>query len=226
MKTIAAIACKGGSGKTTIATHLAIAAHLRGLRTLLVDTDPQGSSCEVLGARTVEGPQFLRCSAQGLLKVQIAAVEADCEALVIDTPAGAEDDLGHALALSDFSLLVLRPTFLDLTAAVRTVEIVRRLRKPTMIVLNQAPTAREGAEPPSVLRALRALQVMRVPAVPAIIRARQAYQRALELGRSVEELSMDPAAAREIAELWAFVHRFTFGRPARPSSEDGLRAHG
>ena len=35
MRTIAVIARKGGSGKTTIATHLALAAHLRGYKTLL-----------------------------------------------------------------------------------------------------------------------------------------------------------------------------------------------
>jgi chromosome partitioning protein len=215
MRTIATIACKGGSGKTTIATHLAIGAHLRGLSTTLADSDPQGSSYEVLRARRGEGPAFTRSSGPGLLRVQVTAVEAGCDALIIDTPAGAEEDLGHALALSDLSIMVLRPTFLDLAAAVRTVEIVRRLRKPALILLNQAAVAREGVEPPSVVRALKALEVMRLPVVPAIIRARQAYQSALETGRSVEELGADPAAAREMGELWAFVERFAFGRCAR-----------
>ncbi len=52
MRNIAVIARKGGSGKTTVAVQLALAAHLRGLRTVLADTDPQGSSLEVLKART------------------------------------------------------------------------------------------------------------------------------------------------------------------------------
>jgi chromosome partitioning protein len=212
MRTIAAIACKGGSGKTTIATHLAIGAHLRGLSATLADSDPQGSSHEVLRARRASGPAFSRCPAPGLYRAQVAAVEAGCRALIIDTPAGAEEELGHALALADLSLIVLRPTFLDLAAAVRTVEIVRRLRKPALILLNQAPVAREGVEPPSVVKALKALEVMRLPVVPAIIRARQAYQSALESGRSVEELGAEPAAAREMGQLWAFVERFAFGR--------------
>ena len=51
MKTIAVIARKGGSGKTTVAVHLALAAHRAGLATVLADTDPQGSATEVLKAR-------------------------------------------------------------------------------------------------------------------------------------------------------------------------------
>ena len=56
LRTIAVVALKGGSGKTTIASHLALAAHLRGLDTLVVDTDPQRSTTEVLGARAASGP--------------------------------------------------------------------------------------------------------------------------------------------------------------------------
>src|SRR5580700_10801206 len=56
MRTIAIIARKGGSGKTTVAVHMAIAAHLRGRRTLLADSDPQRSSSIVLKARRDAGP--------------------------------------------------------------------------------------------------------------------------------------------------------------------------
>lgn len=44
MKTIAIAVQKGGSGKTTIAVHLAVAAQQAGLRVALADTDPQGSA--------------------------------------------------------------------------------------------------------------------------------------------------------------------------------------
>ncbi|HEY5070733.1 MAG TPA: AAA family ATPase [Caulobacteraceae bacterium] len=226
MRTIAAIACKGGSGKTTIATHLAIGAHLRGRKTLLADTDPQGSSAEVLRARRGGGPACVACGAAGLLNVQVAAVQTRCEVLIIDTPAGAEEELGHALALCDLSLLILRPTFLDLAAAVRTAQIVRRLRKPALIVLNQAPVARAGVQPPSVVRALRALQLMRLPVAPVIIRSRQAYQTALESGRSVEEMAAEPVAAREAEEFFAFVDRFAFAAPAGDPALARMRALG
>lgn len=44
MKTIAVLNQKGGSGKTTVATHLARALQLAGYSVLLIDSDPQGSS--------------------------------------------------------------------------------------------------------------------------------------------------------------------------------------
>ena|SRR5437660_433783 len=44
MQVIAVLNQKGGSGKTTIATHLARALQLDGHDVLLVDSDPQGSA--------------------------------------------------------------------------------------------------------------------------------------------------------------------------------------
>ena len=215
MRTIATIACKGGPGKTTLATHLAIGAWRRGRRVLLADSDPQGSSADALAGRPGEGPAVLRCALSGLPEIQFAAARARTEVLVLDTPAGAAEELGCALAVSDLCLIVVRPTFLDLAASARTVEIVRRLRKPAMMVMNQAPVAREGIEPPAVAKALRALELMRLPVAPAIIRARQAWQSALETGRSVEEMFPGTPAARECAELVAFVERFALGAQER-----------
>ena len=212
MRTIAVIARKGGSGKTTIATHVAIAAHNRGLKTLVADTDPQRSAIEVLKARRGDGPERMDSSGPKLFALQVAAMRQGPDAMVIDTPAGSEEEVAHAIVLADLSLLILRPTFLDLAAAVRTVDVVRRLRKPAMIVLNQAPAPRGGQEPPSVRKALQALRLMRLPVAPTIIRARSSYQSALETGRSAEELSFDPAAAQEVREFWRYLERFAFSR--------------
>ena len=137
------------------------------------------------------------------------------DALVIDTAAGAVEDIGHAIVLADLSLLVVRPTLLDIAATVRTVDIIRRLKKPALVVVNQAPPSRDGVEPPVVKRALRALEYMRLPIVPTIVRSRAIYQSSIETGRSAEEC-FDVSASREIAALWAFVERFAYGKASTP----------
>ena len=213
MRTIAVIARKGGSGKTTVAVHMAIAAHLRGYRTLVADSDPQRSSSTVLRGRTGPGPAYIETSGPQLFGVQASAVRAGVGALIIDTAAGAEDELAHAIVLADLSLLVIRPTFLDFAAAIRTVEVLRRLRRAGVIVLNQAPVSRAGAEPPLVKKAQEALRLMRLPVAPTILRARTAYQSALETGASAEETAPGSVAAQEVADLWAYVARLTFGVP-------------
>ena len=204
MRTVAVIALKGGSGKTTVATHLALAAHLRGVDTQVIDIDPQRSAENILSSRPVSGPQCVIGSGPTLMAAQFAALGLQKRLLIIDTQAGAVEDVGEAIVLADFTVLVVRPTLIDLSGLARSLMMVRRLGKPSTVVVNQAPFAREGIEPPLVKRALRGLEYMKAPVAPVILRARSIYQTALETGRSVEE-STDAAAAREVATLWAFV---------------------
>jgi chromosome partitioning protein len=219
MRTIAVIARKGGSGKTTLAVHIALAAHLRGRKVLLADADAQRSAVEVLRARQGPGPEVVETSGSKLFALQLSAVRNEYDTMIIDTPAVLEDELSHSIVVSDLSLLVIRPTFLDIAAALRTAEVIRRLRKPGLIVLNQAPVPREGVEPPAVKRAIEALRLMRLPVAPLILRARANYQSVLESGRSVEEQDAANPAAREMSALWGFIERLVYGKPAGARTE-------
>ena len=214
MRTIAVIARKGGSGKSTVALHMAIAAHLRGRQALVADTDAQRSATHVLKGRRGSGPDLAETSGAKLFALQLASVRAGVEVMVVDTPAVVEEEISYAVVAADLCLVVIRPTFLDLAAAVQTAEIVRRLRKPALVVMNQAPSARAGVETPTVKRALEALLMLRLPVIPSLLRARASYQSAFETGRSVEELDPEAEAAREVADLWTFVEAFLFGRQA------------
>jgi len=201
VRTLAVIALKGGSGKTTLAAHLALAAHLRGVDAMLVDTDPQRSASEILAARTAPGPAFIASTGSQLMAAQFAAVGLKKQLLIVDTAAGAVEDVSEALVLSDLAVLVVRPTLIDLSGLARSLSLVRRLGKPSLVVVNQAPFAREGIEPPLVKRVLRGLDYMRASWSPTILRLRTIYQTALETGRSAEEMS-DAAAAQDIAAVW------------------------
>ena len=201
---MAVIALKGGSGKTTIAMHLALAAHLRGFDVLVADIDPQRSAENILSSRAAPGPPCVAAPGAALMSAKFAALSQRRELFFIDTPAGALEEVGEAVVLADYAVLVVRPTLIDLSALARTLQLVRRLAKPYTVVVSQAPAAREGVEAPLVKRALRGLDYMKVPVAPVIVRARSVYQTALETGRSAEETS-DTAAAAEIAALWGFL---------------------
>jgi chromosome partitioning protein len=204
LRTVAVIALKGGSGKTTVAAHLALAAHLRGVDTLVVDIDPQRSIEQVLGARGADGPSCIATTGGKLMAAQFAAIGLRKQLLIIDTPAGVLEDVSEAIVLADFAVMVVRPTLIDISGLARTLMMVRRLGKPSTVVVSQAPAAREQVEAPLVKRALRGLDYMKAPLAPVIVRSRSIYQTALETGRSAEE-SSDRAAAAEIAALWAHV---------------------
>ena len=224
MRTVAVIALKGGSGKTTVATHLALAAHLRDVATLVVDLDPQRSAKGVLSARETTGPDYVASSGAELMAAKFAALGLGKQLLVIDTPAGAVEDVSEAIVLADLAVLVARPTLLDLAGLAPTLSIVRRLGKPAVVVVNQAPVARGAVESPLVKRALRGLEYLQAAVAPVIVRSRTIYQTALETGRSAEE-SPDAAAAREIAALWDFIEGELIGAAMDDPPAD-LRAEG
>jgi|HubBroStandDraft_1064217.scaffolds.fasta_scaffold45693_4 chromosome partitioning protein len=205
MRTIAVVARKGGSGKTTLSVHLAIAGHLRGLRTMLADADPQRSASEALKARMIPGPKRVETTGPKLFALQDLARRVGHELFVIDTPCSPEQDVASAMVIADLVLIVVRPTFLDIAAAVRTIDTARRLGRPAQIVLNQAFSTRAGKEPVSVQKALEALRFTGMPVCPQVVRSRALLQSALATGRSVEEFGPSPAE-EEMAALWRYVN--------------------
>lgn len=155
-------------------------------------------------ARETPGPAYVESSGRNVLAAQFAALAERKDLLIVDTAAGAVEAVGEAVVVADFVLMVARPTLIDLSGLARTLMLVRRLGKPSAVVVNQAPVTRENVEAPLVRRAMKGLDYMKADVAPAILRSRAIYQVALERGRSVEE-SSDRAAAAEVAALWDYV---------------------
>src|SRR5580693_2159889 len=130
MKTIVVTSQKGGSGKTTLAAHLAVEAeHAGDGPAWLIDTDKQGTLSLWHERRESEQPQradvpFSRL-AQGLQVLQGNGA-AWC---FIDTPPTISDQSEAVLALADLVIIPVRPSPADLWAVSETVALVKAADK-------------------------------------------------------------------------------------------------
>ena len=69
MKTLAILSRKGGTGKTTLAVHLSVAATLAGHTTVLIDLDPQASACKWSDIRQSDAPVVISAHESRLSEV-------------------------------------------------------------------------------------------------------------------------------------------------------------
>jgi chromosome partitioning protein len=202
MRTICILSRKGGTGKTTICTSMALAAYLRGQKILLADVDPQQSSHYSLTARQHAGPGVEATCGGKLFTMKASAQLRDVDALLIDTPAGLDAAVYQAVQIADFCLIVTRPNYLDLAAALTTINMLRQLTKPALIVINQASPTREGLEASATTKAREALRFAKCPVAQTVLCHRLAFARATALGQSVEETDPKSLAAKEVSALW------------------------
>lgn len=228
MKTLAVVSRKGGAGKTTAAVNLVMAARAAGLRAMLADADPQRSAHEVLKGRDDAASLLVETSASKLFALAEASRRAGVQLLVIDTPATPEADVATAAKVADLCLAVARPTYLDLAATVRSVDVIQRLGREGLILLNQCAAPRAGIEPPSVIKAFDALRFAKLPVASTVLRSRMVYQTAFTQARSVLEIDAQGAAANEVRALFGDVWTRLGGAPpaVMHTANDDLRAPG
>ena len=202
MHIIAVASQKGGSGKTTLAGHLAVAADRSGAGPVaLVDTDPQGSLSEWWNARQAETPLFAR-TASSRLGADIERMrELGIELLIIDTPPAIEATIEEVIRQVDLVIIPARPSPHDLRAAGATVDMVERLGKPLIFALNGAtPRARITNEAVMALSQHGTL-------APVVIHHRTGFAASMIDGRTVMEIAGDERSASEVMQLWDYLAR-------------------
>lgn len=210
MKVLGLLSRKGGSGKTTLAVHLAVAAQAGGRRVLLIDLDPQGSAAAWWRARTAETPEMEAATPDKLPGLLDAARHAGVDLVVVDTRPSVEADAAQVAALSDFVLIPTRPAILDLRAVLATLDIVKGSTDRAALVLNACPPARGVGEASATTDARKALKAFGVAVAPATIVQRAALSHALVAGMTATETDPGGKAAKDIRALWRFVEKDLF----------------
>ena len=198
MNTIAIVSQKGGAGKTTLAVHLATAAHLSGIEAAILDLDQQATA-EAWGEwRDDEPPQVIPAKAATLAKQLERIRQAGAGLVVIDTPGAADQAARGAAEIADIILIPCRPVGFDLHAIEQSAGLVRASGKPGFVVFNSvSPSARTIREDAAEIVKRYGLTV-----APVWLAERAAYRRSVEQGRTVQESEPDSKAAEEIAALW------------------------
>ena len=202
MKVVSLLSRKGGSGKSTLSLHWAVEAEQAGRRVVLADMDVQGSCSSWFAKRPAQTPLLIQ-SQPGTIEEHISACRADGIDLVfIDTPPDIDTKAVHAARVSDLVVIPTRPSVLDLEAIGGTVELLRGIGKPAVVILNQAP-ARSGVTE----EARTALAGYGLPICPVAILNRIALSRALIDGRVAKEIEAEGKAAAEILGSWQWIQQ-------------------
>ena len=221
MKVVAFASQKGGSGKTTLAAHLAVEAERAGAGPIaLMDADPQGSLTDWWNEREATVPLFARTSIARLAEHVREMQEKGIKLLVIDTPPAITSTIGHVINVADLVIIPTRPSPHDLRAVGGTVDIAERLDKPLIFVVN-------GAHPRARITTEAAISLSQHGAVAdTVIHQRTDYASSMIDGRTVMEISTRSRSPQEIVDFWLYVKRRVFGRPMRSRASRAPRSAG
>lgn len=210
MKTLVILAQKGGSGKTTLAVHMAVCAARQKRRTALIDIDPQGSAFNWNESRD-EGRKLDAAKAEaGQIPALLQqAKDGGIDLAIIDTAPHSDSAAVIAAQYADLVLIPCRPARFDLDAIASTVQIATVAKKSAAVVINAAPRGKLAKE------ARVALERQGITVIDTVLHQRVAYSHAVIDGRSVHEYEPNGKAAAEIDELYNHITRLLGYRQAR-----------
>lgn len=203
MKTVAILSQKGGTGKTTLAVHLAVAAERRDVAVAVLDLDPQASAADWKDSRAGESPSVTSIQSSRLGKALEVAESAGAALVVIDSAPHSADAAVAAAEVADLILIPCRAGILDLRAIATTARIVKVTGKPAFVILNAAP----NRAPRLMEDAIAAVQQHGLAVAPVVIHQRSAYAHSLTAGQTAEEYEPEGKAAEEIGELFAWLRK-------------------
>lgn len=200
MYKVAIISRKGGTGKTTFAVHLGVAAMQAGFKTVVIDLDSQPSATIWYDLRNDDDLTVVSAHASRLKQVLHTAERHGAEFVIIDTSAKMGDDAEAAAAVADLALIPCRPGLFDLQSISLTVKIANNASVPAHVVFN-------CVDPRSIMfqNVRQSVEIYDVKCVPVMIGDYVAFKYPLIDGRTAQEFYPDSKPASQINALFKYV---------------------
>ncbi|MFI0477798.1 MAG: AAA family ATPase [Candidatus Rhabdochlamydia sp.] len=202
---------KGGTGKTTIATNLAVIRAAEGKKLLLVDADEQRSTVMWANQRDMLGidTKWTTVSFEGkALRSQLLRMKDDYDDIIIDVGGRETTSLRASLSIADVCVVPFKPRSLDIWTLGNVKAVVSEMKpaNPNLKVyafLNQADS--KGSDNEGSLSILEECE--EIKCIPLIVGCRKAFANAASDGLSVTEMKVqDKKAIQEINSLYDFIY--------------------
>ena len=202
---------KGGSGKTTIATNLAVMRAASGKKLLLVDADEQKSSSVFANQRDVLDiePKWSTIQLAGQsLHSQVSRLKGDYDDVIIDVGGRDTTSQRSALSIADIYLVPFKPRSYDVWTLgdVKTIIREMRLANPKLkafAFINQAdPKGSDNEDAFSILRECEEFQCIKLT-----VGNRKTFGNSSSDGVGVIEVKHpDKKAVQEITDLYEYIY--------------------
>ena len=199
MKTLAFLSHKGGTGKSSLSIHLAVAAQSTGLEVLLVDLDHySGTVAEWASVRTGNQPLAVTAQFSDIKALHQQANDEDFDLLILDCPPYLNAETQQISDLADMTLLPVSPRFTEISTLPRDLGLVQ---KPFFVVLNSCTTGIAGEASFKTEQVRKVLEENRIPVSPVHITRLEAFTDALSYGQGVTEYQQTGQAAKQVSAL-------------------------
>jgi chromosome partitioning protein len=207
MHTIVLATQKGGTGKSSLAIGLAVAAIQHGQVVRMIETDRQGTLGNWRRRRPHAEPLVETITGAGEMERRLHVFDRSGVTLtVIDTAGGLNPMTTAAIRSADLCLIPARPSLLDIEATAPTLSNIRAFDRPFAFVLSQTPLRSHRTDAAETLLddAATALDLSGLVAQPYIT-LRNEHQDALGRGLAVTEHAPTGRSAEEMRCLWQWV---------------------
>lgn len=199
MITIAVVNGKGGVGKSTLASALAVRASKESKRVAMVDLDPQRSLVEWWQRRgRTDNPTIFENAASAVDAVEALQLDG-WDWVFLDGPPAFISVMEDMIQAADFALVPVKPSMIDLLATQDAVNLSREAGRKFLVVFNDV-----GPRERVVDGARAVLANADIPIAGTQITHRVSHITGMTVGKSAAEVNggRDTAAAQEIDNLW------------------------